>query len=76
MMAQESNLTIEDSTACALYEACKRVPLVALVSAMGSPAGFLSFQGANAIENAKQKINVFFTYDKEKGLYFGNDTGK
>lgn len=43
---------------------------------MGSTAGFLNFQGHNAIDNAHQYINVFFTLDKEKGLYFGNDTGK
>lgn len=43
---------------------------------MGTPAGFLNFQGANALENAKQHIRVFFTYNKSEGLYFGNDTGK
>ena len=43
---------------------------------MGTPAGFLNFQGANALENAKQHINVFFTYNKSEGLYFGDDSGK
>jgi len=42
---------------------------------MGSPAGFLSFQGKNAINNAHQNINVDFTFDPKKGLYFNNDTG-
>lgn len=46
------------------------------VSALGSPAGFLNFQGHNAIDNARQYISVFFTNDKEKGLYFNNDTGQ
>lgn len=41
---------------------------------MGSPAGFLNFQGHNAIDNALQYINVEFTYDKSKGLYFNDDT--
>lgn len=45
------------------------------VSAMGSPAGFLNFQGHNALDNARQYINIVFTYDK-KGLYFGNDSGR
>lgn len=73
--AQESNLTVEASTACSIFNSCKRVPFVASVSAMGSPAGFLNFQGHNAIDNAKQMINVFFTYDPAKGLYFNNATG-
>ena len=73
---QEANLTIEATTACALFEACKRVPFVTSVSALGSPAGFLSFQGRNALDNALQYINIDFTYDKSKGLYFGNDTEK
>ena len=43
---------------------------------MGSPAGFLNFQGHNAIDNALQYISVYFTYDYSKGLYFNNATGK
>lgn len=74
--AQEANLTVEASTACAIYNTCKRTSFVSSVSALGSPAGFISFQGHNAIDNARQYINVFFTYDKEKGLYLNNDTGK
>jgi len=49
---------------------------VASVSAMGNPAGFLNFQGHNAIDNAMQYISVFFTYDSEKGLYLNNATNK
>jgi hypothetical protein len=74
--AMEANLTVEASTACAIYDSCKRVPFVSSVSAMGSPAGFLNFQGHNAIDNALQYINVFFTYDPKKGLYFSNNTGQ
>ena len=73
-MAQEANLTIQASTACALYSACRRVPFVASVSALNTPAGFLNFQGHNAINDAKQYISVFFTYDPSKGLYFNDAT--
>jgi hypothetical protein len=69
----EANLTVEASTACAIYNSCKRVPFVTSVSAMSSPAGFLNFQGHNAIDNAKQFISVFFTFNKSQGLYFGDD---
>jgi hypothetical protein len=70
--AQEANLTVEASTACALYNACQRVPFVSSVSAMSSPAGFLNFQGHNAIDNARQYISVYFTFDPKKGLYFND----
>ncbi|MCB0369791.1 MAG: hypothetical protein KDD45_10225 [Bdellovibrionales bacterium] len=46
------------------------------VSALSSPAGFLNFQGHNAIDNARQYINVYFTYNKSEGLYFANDSGR
>ena len=72
LIAQEANLTIEASTACALYSSCKRVPFVASVSALNTPAGFLNFQGHNAVNDARQYINVFFTYDQSKGLYFND----
>jgi hypothetical protein len=75
-VAQEANLTVEANTACAIFNSCKRVPFVAAVTAMGNPAGFLNFQGHNAIDNALQYINVFFTYDPTKGLYFNNATNK
>ena len=41
---------------------------------MSSPAGFLNFQGHNALDNAHQYMNVVFSYDKNKSLYFGNDS--
>ncbi len=74
ILAQEANLTVHTDTACAIFESCKRVPFVASVSALGTPAGFLNFQGHNAIDNALQYINVVFTYNKSESLYFGNDT--
>jgi hypothetical protein len=49
-------VTIEAQTACDLYNSCKRVSFVSAVSAMGSPAGFLTFQGHNAVDNALQYI--------------------
>ncbi len=74
IVAQEANLTVEAGTACAIYSACKRIPFVNSVSALGSPAGFLNFQGHNAINNALQYISVEFTYDPSKGLYFNDAT--
>lgn len=46
---QKIELTIEAQTACDLYNSCKRNAFVTSVSAMGSPAGFIAFQGHNAI---------------------------
>lgn len=43
---------------------------------MGNPAGFLNFQGHNAINNALQFITISFTYDPTKGLYFSNSTDR
>lgn len=74
--AQQANLTIEATTACALYNACRRTPFVSSVSALSNTAAFLNFQGHSAIDNARQNIDVFFTYDPTKGLYFNNATGK
>lgn len=36
---------------------------------MQTPAGFLSFQGTNAVEDGCQTIDIRFTDDKTKGLY-------
>jgi hypothetical protein len=49
------------------------VSFVASVSAMQSPAGFLSFQGHNAVDDALQLIEVDFTYDKLKGLALSDE---
>ena len=39
---------------------------------MNSPPGFISFQGKNALNTALQLINVKYTNDPTKGLYFNN----
>jgi hypothetical protein len=46
---------------------------VASVSAMGSPAGFLTFQGHNAANDAFQYIIMKFSYNKSESLYFSQD---
>jgi len=46
---------------------------VTSVSAMGSPAGFLNFQGHNAVGDASQYIEVKFSYDKTKALTFSDE---
>ena len=65
-------LTVESSTACNLFKSCQRTPYVSQVSAMHTPAGFLSFLGANSVEDATQLIVMRFTDDKTKGLYLDN----
>lgn len=60
---------VESSTACALFKSCMRTAFAAQVSAMQNPAGFLTFQGTNAIEDGCQSIEIRFTDDKTKGLY-------
>ena len=45
---QRVNVTVNAETACKLYDSCKRNAFVAAVSAMSTPAGFLTFQGHNA----------------------------
>lgn len=49
IMVQKVKLTVHADTACSLFNSCKRVGFVSSVSAMSSPAGFLSFQGHNAV---------------------------
>ena len=66
---QQSYLTVESSTACRLFESCQRTSYASQLSALQSPAGFLSFQGSNAIEDAAQIIYINFTDDRTKGLY-------
>jgi hypothetical protein len=36
---------------------------------MQTPAGFLNFQGQNAMDDGAQIITMKFTNDKSKGLY-------
>jgi hypothetical protein len=45
---------------------------VASVSAMGSPAGFLNFQGHNAINDGHQYISMDFSYNLNDSLSFSN----
>ena len=55
-----------------MYNSCKRVSFVSAVSAMGSPAGFISFQGHNAVDDALQYIDVDFSYSKNNSLWFSD----
>ena len=57
-----------------IFQSCKRVATVTSLSAMSTSAGFLTFQGKNAINDALQMINIQFTNDPTKGLYFNNIT--
>jgi len=72
-MVQVINLTVNADTACDLYNSCKRIGFVTSVSAMGSPAGFLTFQGHNAVDDAFQYINVKFSYSTNNSLYLNDD---
>ena len=69
VFVQEITLTVESETACSLFQSCQRTSYAAQLSALQSPAGFLNFQGTNAIEDATQIIYVEFTDDPKKGLY-------
>lgn len=69
-------LTVHADTACDLYSSCKRIGFVTSVSAMGSPAGFLSFQGHNAVDDAYQYISVKFSNSYNDSLYFSNSEAK
>lgn len=73
IQVQKLTLTVEANTACDLYNSCKRNAFVTSVSAMGSPAGFITFQGHNAVEEAFQFIEVKFSYDKTKALTFSDE---
>lgn len=72
VMVQIINLTVNADTACSLYNSCKRIGFVTSVSAMSTPAGFLNFQGHNAIDDAYQYINVNFSYLNKNSLYFND----
>jgi hypothetical protein len=72
IMGQEVWATVHTDTACAIYESCKRIPFVSSVSALGSPAGFLNFQGHNALNDAHQYISFNFSNDITKSLAFSD----
>lgn len=55
-MVQKVKLRMHADTACDLFNSCKRIGFVTSVSALGSPAGFMNFQGHNAIGQAFQDI--------------------
>lgn len=67
---QRVNIRVHADTACALFNSCKRNPFVAAVSAMGSPAGFLNFQGHNAINDGHQYVSMDFSYNLNDSLAF------
>lgn len=72
IMVQMINLTVHADTACGLYSSCSRIGFVTSVSAMGSPAGFLTFQGHNAVNQAYQYISTNFSFDYNKSLHFAD----
>ena len=72
-MVQKLTISINAQTACDMYSACSRNAFVSSVSAMNTPAGFLSFLGANSINDASQLMTMKFTYSKNNSIYFGTD---
>lgn len=58
VMVQKVKLRMHPDTACDLFNSCKRIGFVTSVSALNSPAGFMNFQGHNAINQAFQDIEV------------------
>ena len=72
-MVQMVKLTVEAQTACDLYNSCNRIGFVSSVSAMSTPAGFLTFQGHNAADDAFQYIDVDFSYKTNDSLYFNDE---
>jgi hypothetical protein len=46
---------------------------VASVSAMGSTAGFLNFQGHNAIDDGHQYVTFNFSYNRNDSLFFTDE---
>jgi hypothetical protein len=70
IFGQRVNVRVHAGTACALYNSCKRNAFVASVSAMGSPAGFLNFQGHNAINDGHQYVSMNFSYNLNDSLAF------
>ena len=75
-MAQKVKLTVEAQTACDLYNSCNRISFVTSVSAMSTPAGFLTFQGHNAVDDAFQYIDVAFSYNSNDSLTFSDKNKK
>lgn len=72
IMGQEVWVRVHTDTACAIYNSCKRNSFVSSVSAMGSPAGFLNFQGHNALNAAHQYISMNFSNNMNDSLAFSD----
>ena len=51
---QKITIRVHAQTACDIFNSCNRNELVSAVSAMSTPAGFLTFQGHNAVNDANQ----------------------
>ena len=73
VMVQRVSIMINAKTACDMYSSCSRNAFVSSVSAMNSPAGFLSFLGANSINDASQLMTMKFTYNINNSIYFGEN---
>ena len=73
ILGQEIWVRVHSNTACALYNSCKRNPFVSSVSAMGSPAGFLNFQGHNALNGGHQYISMNFSSNISESLAFADE---
>jgi hypothetical protein len=61
---------VHTKAACDLFKSCERVAFVNAVSALKTPAGFLNFQGHNAVNDAFQYIDVIFSYNESDSLWF------
>jgi hypothetical protein len=70
LRVQRIEIRVHSKTACDLFKSCSRVAFVTSVSAMGTPAGFLNFQGHNAVSEALQLINVNFSNNFSDSLWF------
>lgn len=72
-MVQKLTLRVSAQSACDIFNSCSRNEFVSSVSAMSTPAGFLTFQGHNAVNDALQYMEVKFSYNKSNSIYFGDD---
>ena len=72
-MVQKLDVTVHADTACTLFNSCKRISFVSSVSAMSTPAGFLTFQGHNAANDALQDMDIKFSFNKSQSIYFGDE---
>ncbi|EAR97324.1 transmembrane protein, putative (macronuclear) [Tetrahymena thermophila SB210] len=66
LTVQDVSILVDSQTVCDVWSSCNLTPYATQVSAMKTPAGFLSFQGANAVTQAAQSIRVNYTSDASK----------